>query len=75
LGGQTEDKEGLERLLRHIIGKHRKGMDRIEEFLKRSQFEVANVHNQKPLVEDELKFVALYPEICHKNHDDVSSAR
>ena len=24
----------------------------------------ANVHNQKPLVEDELKFVAAYPDIC-----------
>ncbi len=26
----------------------------------------ANVHNQKPLVEDELKFVAKYPEIARK---------
>jgi isopropylmalate/homocitrate/citramalate synthase len=26
----------------------------------------ANVHNQKPLVEDELKFVASYPEIARK---------
>lgn len=24
----------------------------------------ANVHNQKPLTEDELKFVATYPEIA-----------
>jgi homocitrate synthase NifV len=26
----------------------------------------ANVHNQKPLVEDELKFVANYPDIAEK---------
>ena len=26
----------------------------------------ANVHNQKPLVEDELKFVAKYPDIAKK---------
>jgi len=26
----------------------------------------ANVHNQKPLVEDELKFIAQYPDIAHK---------
>jgi len=26
----------------------------------------ANVHNQKPLTEDELKFVAQYPEIAQK---------
>ena len=26
----------------------------------------ANVHNQKPLVEDELKFVAQYPDIARK---------
>jgi len=26
----------------------------------------ANVHNQKPLVEDELKFVAQYPNIARK---------
>jgi len=26
----------------------------------------ANVHNQKPLVDDELKFIAKYPDIAHK---------
>jgi homocitrate synthase NifV len=26
----------------------------------------ANVHNQKPLVDDELKFIARYPDIAHK---------
>ncbi|MCM8763635.1 MAG: homocitrate synthase, partial [Candidatus Omnitrophica bacterium] len=26
----------------------------------------ANVHNQKPLVEDELRFIAKYPEIARK---------
>jgi hypothetical protein len=26
----------------------------------------ANVHNQKPLVQDELKFVANYPDIARK---------
>jgi len=26
----------------------------------------ANVHNQKPLVDDELKFIASYPDIAHK---------
>ncbi len=26
----------------------------------------ANVHNQKPLVDDELKFIAKYPQIAHK---------
>ena len=26
----------------------------------------ANVHNQKPLVDDELKFIATYPEIARK---------
>ena len=26
----------------------------------------ANVHNQKPLVEDELTFVAKYPDIARK---------
>jgi len=26
----------------------------------------ANVHNQKPLVQDELKFIAQYPKICRK---------
>ncbi|MDD5553599.1 MAG: homocitrate synthase [Candidatus Omnitrophica bacterium] len=26
----------------------------------------ANVHNQKPLVDDELKFIAAYPDIAHK---------
>jgi isopropylmalate/homocitrate/citramalate synthase len=26
----------------------------------------ANVHNQKPLVDDELKFIARYPQIAHK---------
>jgi len=26
----------------------------------------ANVHNQKPLVQDELKFIAQYPRICRK---------
>ncbi|MBU1871723.1 MAG: homocitrate synthase [Candidatus Omnitrophica bacterium] len=26
----------------------------------------ANVHNQKPLVDDELKFIARYPDICEK---------
>ena len=26
----------------------------------------ANVHNQKPLVDDELNFIAKYPDIAHK---------
>jgi len=26
----------------------------------------ANVHNQKPLVDDELKFIARYPDIAHR---------
>ncbi len=26
----------------------------------------ANVHNQKPLIDDELKFIAKYPDIAHK---------